>query len=521
MPTRTTPYFKTTMVDGDNFQNWGALINAGEINNLMHEANGLLGLETELVKRARRIELFYDKVLLDTIEDGNERTGLLKYCQQKTVPQGHEKIIFRRWGALTTHTVPWLWGSELITDRFSSESLTGTFSSFARYTEVMENVNWSLLDDLMALRAHQYGLVVTELQERLCREEAEAFAQKEYVNKKAGFGYLEIGDALSFEELRHKALIYKRINVKALGAGYKAIISPETSYDLINDPDLQKYLQLQQTGSPYITGQPIELFGVTLEETTLDEYSYGYHRVTNPGEFEIGDKAACKWVAQVDENTYVYVIAVEVKDGTLKEIKGGYLENGSYIPEKAVWSFPEITEDPAVDSTTWGFETNMYEEEDYTVWVYTKTGTARAKAEAETLEGLAVYQLPVHKSFFVGNEFMIKVGIEGRMNAKMYLKPPGSTGVLDPVDTRQSIGYRLDSLGFVAQRPEAITCFYSVPTRALTTYAAVTKDWKLHYPGNNKTNTAEKGGFDEKGKHMPGYNGDANVEPYDDDKFLE
>ena len=48
----------------------------------------------------------------------------------------------------------------------------------------------------------------------------------------------------------------------------------------------------------------------------------------------------------------------------------------------------------------------------------------------------------------------------------MYAKPLGSAGVLDPIDQRQSIGFKIDSVGFGVERLDAVAIYVCVPTQA-------------------------------------------------------
>ena len=47
----------------------------------------------------------------------------------------------------------------------------------------------------------------------------------------------------------------------------------------------------------------------------------------------------------------------------------------------------------------------------------------------------------------------------------MYTKGLGSSGVLDPIDQRQSIGFKINSVGFGSTRPEAIYDYVNIPTQ--------------------------------------------------------
>ena len=47
----------------------------------------------------------------------------------------------------------------------------------------------------------------------------------------------------------------------------------------------------------------------------------------------------------------------------------------------------------------------------------------------------------------------------------MYVKAKGSAGVLDPIDQRQSIGFKINSVGFGSTRLEAVVDYVCVPTQ--------------------------------------------------------
>ena len=72
----------------------------------------------------------------------------------------------------------------------------------------------------------------------------------------------------------------------------------------------------------------------------------------------------------------------------------------------------------------------------------------------------------VHRIFVLGADCLTRTEIAVQGNAKMYVKPLGSAGVLDPIDQRQSIGFKINSVGFGSTRTEAVVCYYCVPTQA-------------------------------------------------------
>jgi hypothetical protein len=58
---------------------------------------------------------------------------------------------------------------------------------------------------------------------------------------------------------------------------------------------------------------------------------------------------------------------------------------------------------------------------------------------------------------------MVKLNVEGVSDApKMIVKPLGSSGVADPLDQRQSVGFRVDGFGLAIKRPEAVCITYGL-----------------------------------------------------------
>jgi len=447
--------------------NLRALADVIDINNITTAANGILlksGLE-DATKRARYIEYFYDKMLLDTLALGSENNVFLKYCQTKEVPEGHAKFLLRRWGGLTEHTVPLVEGVPPKSDMTASESFEGTYSQYGRYMEFTDTVDYTLIDPVIAHYTTVYGDLAIRTAERLCRQEAINFGSKIYANG-AGLDTMVIGDTVGIADYRALALKLKRILVKPINGVYKVICSPEHLYDLVQDPLVVAYMTYTNTAEPFKTGKPVELFSISFEETMLDEYAYNYtgdstETIDHPGEFKDGSTYKLRVYTIIDGVEYYYNIAAgenDWNDGTnnrsFREVRNARLADGSYIPAKVFWYANKAIE--AMTTATTGVTLR-----DGTPVVIDEELLEKFQDPANTW-----YELPVHKSFMFGQEFMVKTGISGRTGAKFYVKPKGSAGVLDPIDQRQSIGFKIDTLGFNLLRSEAIHVFYFVPTQA-------------------------------------------------------
>ena len=485
MPTATASW---TVQDGHMFDqsltasqgaNLRALANVHGINSISSEVNGILkgaGL-TDEAKKARIVEYFYDKMLLDTIRLGSENNVYLKYCETKEVPQGHSKLLLRRWGGLTEHTVPLAEGIPPKSDHMASESFSGTFNSYGRYMEFTDRVDFMLIDDVIAHYTMEYGDLAVRTAERLCREEMLAVPNENFAG--AGeFAKLHIGDSFGVEDYRLQALKFQRRLVKSINGSYIVLTSPEHLYDLVSDPLVEKYMELTNTADPLKTGKPVELFGLKFETTMLDDYAYGYTEMSNPGEYKDGDNYKLRIVAWLNDGSYAYAnvsagTATSLSASALtikREVKDTILKDGSYIPNKVTWNLAGVK---FADATEYTFFYTVNDEGE----------EVAAKITGSSIKG--IYQLPVHHAFMFGKEFMVKTGISGRTGAKFYVKPKGSAGVLDPIDQRQSIGFKIDTLGFNCLRPEAIVRFTFVPQHALETYEQVLEAQEKAWEGGN------------------------------------
>ena len=120
------------------------------------------------------------------------------------------------------------------------------------------------------------------------------------------------------------------------------------------------------------------------------------------------------------------VYTYDTVGGYVKDKRTG--ENASYIPEQEIWDIDAFNADTA------------------------KNG------------GKQWYELKVMHVLVLGKDALIRTGIEGQGNAKMYTKALGSAGVLDPIDQRQSIGFKINDVGFGSARLEAIVDYMCIPT---------------------------------------------------------
>ena len=364
-----------------------------------------------------RPELFYDKQLLDTIRLDESHYVFYRLANTTPIQGNAEKLQIRRWAPLEAHITPLAEGVPPMSDKGSMESYEiGTFS-YGRYMEFTDRVDFETIDPVIAHYTQEYAIVAMETLDLLAREALTTVAQAAYANAKADFSALEIGDIPSLNDLRIIALSMKKQLVKPRnGNRYHVIGTPDFYFDMISDPLVEKYMTINQTTKGFYDDMgPIPpMFGLEFYETM---------HIDDSGEYTTSEGTFLRTFKSNDGGTYTYAnldaatYRVTAEDNYVRDSRTGM--KASYIPNLTKWNIP--------------------------------AGSS---------------ELKVHRIFVLGADCLTRTEIAGQGNAKMYVKPLGSAGVLDPIDQRQSIGFKINSVGFGSTRTEAVVCYYCVPSQA-------------------------------------------------------
>ncbi len=363
-----------------------------------------------------RPELFYDKQLLDTIRLDESQFVFYRLANTTPIQNGAKKLQIRRWAPLQAHTEPLTEGVPPMSDKGSMESYEIDTFSYGRYMEFTDRVDFEVIDPVIAHYTKEYSIVAMETLDLLAREALTTIAQAAYANNKANFAALEIGDVPSLNDLRIIALSLKKQLVKPRnGNRYMVIGTPDFFFDMIDDALVQKYMTINQTTKGFYDDMgPIPpMFGLEFYETMHIDDSGEYTTATDTYLRVVDDSGTTPVYQNLDATTY----RVAAADNYVRDSRTG--QKASYIPNLTVWNIPS------------GYR-----------------------------------ELKVHRIFVLGADCLTRTEIAGHGNAKMYVKPLGSAGVLDPIDQRQSIGFKIDSVGFGSTRTEAAVVYYCVPTQS-------------------------------------------------------
>lgn len=404
---------------------------------------------------------FYDRVLLDTIKLGMEHYVHLKHSENYTLEPGTKKLQKRRWGGLTATTVPLREGIPPVPDKTSMESITFTATAFGRYMEFTDRVNMDQIDPQIVHYTKELGDVMVRTLERYARETYLSAASKLYASNRLGVGELRLNDKLGIEDLRFAALRMQRLLVKPLASGYfNYICSPEFLYDFMDDPLVEKYMTINQTTKQlFDDGKPFPMFQIQFIPTMLDEFYTP--ELDHPGEYFDGDDWNLRLFAINDGVAYYYTLKDE--DGERSaNTNVVYLHDGTAIEPgyKISWARPALEAGDKLE--TYDANGDLVE----ITLVADGTTPTSTQLRVGVVNGFAWRQLPVHKGILYGKDALVKIGISGESGTKTYVQALGSAGVLDPIHQRQTIGAKINSIGYGILRDEAVVVTYSVPSQA-------------------------------------------------------
>jgi len=453
--------------------------------------------------------IFYNTILIDTLKYGEENYVHLKAAESLTIRRGDNVARFRRWAGLTPSLTPLKEGIPPAPDKHAYETIeVGNVFSFGRWSEYTDKIDLSIVNEVIAERSVQYGEVANQTKELYARKTWLATPNEFFAAFKSGFGSIAFGDEITLDDLRFLVARMKRMMVKPVGGKYNYVCSAEFINGLIDDPRIKQYMEIEQTtGKLWTSGETFDMFELTFIPTMLDEFAYP--DIEFPGVYEKADATEVIRLYAVQnvsatQATFFYldvhqdfVVAGTANQAT--EVKAkfyvngtSYLKDGSAIEELVKWEvgtgFPTLVagniQASGLDEAT-GTRCRVMKSvrtltpnsfgvlvPSYTALTAVTASTGSPAGQDLTdintlIDAGEFMQLPVHRGILFGSEALVKLVMEGVSDApKIIIKSLGSSGVADPIDQRQSIGFKVDGFGLAIKRPEAVVVTYGIPKHA-------------------------------------------------------
>lgn len=393
-------------------------------------------------------DIFYTKQLLDTIRVEANEYVYYRYAETQPMGDKANKLTLRRWSPLQAHTVPLVEGIPPITDKGTVEAYEIDTAQYGRYMEFSDKVDFKVVDPIIAHYAAEYSTVAIETLDMLAREALFTVADKYYAGMADDMDALvaAINDGTSdgrpsMTDLRKIVLGLKKKLVKPRSNGrYHVIAGPEFYFDMIDDPTVKEYMKINNTTKTmYEDSMLVPMFNMEFYETLV---------APSTGAFEGYDEDG-----KLTMQYYKYAIGTDGKLTVSKAASSDVTSFGTYD-----------TKDPRAST---GADTNGAPNGKY---LYNGEYTAPSSTAVGSYIPAGSYysgsnEFKFQHVLILGKDALIRTGISGQDSAKMYTKPLGSAGVLDPIDQRQSIGFKINDVGFGSARTEAIVDYICVPSQ--------------------------------------------------------
>jgi len=372
---------------------------------------------------------FYDKKLLETA-----RTRLVhaNFGQKRSIPRHNGKSVeFRRYELFTpdANALTLQEGVTPVGQSLAQSKLETEVKQYGAYVEVSDLLDMTGYDEVIADSAELLGEQLGSVIEQVTRDEMAATTNLQY----AGESHTEriqltATDVLTTDEIRKAVRTLKRNKARPFmstpdGSPRKphfvCICSPEATYDLQNDAlwrDVSKYSNAEQIYS----GEIGQLFGVVFVEST-------------------------------ESKVYAQTVHTQVKEDLLGNESEMIVPAPATPEQEALYRTAGncfgIVESPADQIITQGYVT-VLPNGNWEVLVNPIAGL-------DILQGWTVYSLDagavnaagvgaeVHAALVFGADAYGIVDVDGNGAMETIIKPCGSSGSLDPLNQRATVGAKV------------------------------------------------------------------------------
>ena len=435
----------------------GAIYNLNALNPVS-DINSIVELIRKSPDQSIAPDLFYNKQLLDTIRLDASEYAFYRLADSQPISGIANANQLRRWAPLQAHTIPLAEGVPPASDKGSVETYSITAAQYGRYMEFTDKVDFAMVDPIIAHYTKEYSIVAIETLDLLAREALEEIANPFYAGMAANFEALTFESKPTMVDLRKIVLSFDKQLVKPRnGNRFHVIASPEFYFDMIDDETVVKYMTYNNTTKTmYEDSMLVPMFRLEFYQTLTAPASGEFFKNTTNGikkhlRIYSGSGTSATYWSVSEDATYTVSSGSPKKlystvSGYVKDSRTG--QDASYIPMQEVWDIDGLSAAAAAGTLT----------------AVTGITNGNSTATKDGLNGKSWAEFKVASVYVIGKDALVKTGLSGQDSAKMFVKPLGSAGVLDPIDQRQSIGFKINSVGFGSTRLEAVVRYLCVPS---------------------------------------------------------
>ena len=378
----------------------------------------------------------YSKIMLRTIELSEKDYVFDGLATERNMPSnnGSNEIVFKRMLSLAAHTQPLVEGIPPASDQGRMVAIKASTKQYGRVMKFTDKVNWAVVDPLISEYTRQLALKIPEMKDILAQQallsecqmfyacekeiseqDSDILVPKADANAVTHIKYMSPDCAPTIDEFRKIVLSMEAAKVRPYqGSNFLALVSSAVMFDLITDKRVKEFMKYTGTASAYTNDMVIDLFSLAFKKAKT---------IKTDNTYTDGDGQTI-YVYHDAENAKNYLLLSPITEHAATS--GGYTAAaGEKVVDIANRRVDDIS--GAIPST--------------------------------------VDVLNIHYSFVLGEECLFRVGVDGHTSPQFIKKELGSAGTEDPLNQRQSIGWKIDSLGYKVCNPDAVVAYVSCPTQ--------------------------------------------------------
>ena len=210
------------------------------------------------------MKTFYDKDLLR-----NAKPVLVhnQFGQKRNIPKnGGKTIEFRKFSPLAKAMTALTEGVTPDGKQLTVTSLIATVGQYGDYVALTDVLQLASFDPMLVEANKLLGAQAGETVDSLTANTLNAGTNVQYANGKVSRATLAAGDVLTVEEIKKAVRTLKNNKAKKIKGSYVAIIHPDVSYDLTNDPKWEAVKEYDP--KDWYNGEIGRIHGVRFVETT-------------------------------------------------------------------------------------------------------------------------------------------------------------------------------------------------------------------------------------------------------------
>lgn len=378
----------------------------------------------------------YSKIMLRTIELAESDFVFDSLAVERNMPSnnGSNEIVFKRMLSLAAHTQPLVEGIPPASDQGRMVAIKATTNQYGRVMKFTDKVNWAVVDPLISEYTRQLALKIPETKDILAQEALLAECQMYYAAPKAienpdgDHDYLTATGgnpthithmhphcAPTIDEFRKIVLSMEAAKVRPYqGSNFLVLASSAVLFDLITDKRVKEYMKWTGNASTYTNDMVIDMFSLAFKKAKTIKQDNSY--------IDADGNTRYLFYGTSGEDSHETLFVAEGNTPDAKVIRAITFDSDCTVKEDSDLSSNNVT------------------------------------------VGTSYEPLNIHYSFVLGEECLYRIGVEGHTQPQFIKKELGSAGTEDPLNQRQSIGWKIDSLGYKVPNPDAVVAYVSCPT---------------------------------------------------------